>query len=64
MSGKQIGTVVGGIIGAYFGNAQIGMAIGAAVGSSSDPMDCLLPSISQCADSELCTHQPSASESP
>ena len=64
MSGQQIGTVVGGVIGAYFGMPQLGMAIGAAVGSSSDPKDCLLPSISQCADSDLCTHQPIASENP
>ena len=69
ISGQQIGTVIGGAIGAYFGAGnpqaiQLGMAIGAAVGSSSDPKDCLLPSIKQCADSELCTRQPSASESP
>lgn len=37
MSGQQIGTVVGGIIGAYFGMPQLGMAIGGLIGGAIDP---------------------------
>jgi hypothetical protein len=37
MSGQQIGTVIGGIIGAYFGAPQLGMAIGGLIGGAIDP---------------------------
>lgn len=37
MSGQQIGTVVGGIVGAYFGMPQLGMAIGGLIGGAIDP---------------------------
>lgn len=40
MSGQQIGTVIGGAIGAYFGGpagAQVGMAIGGYIGGAVDP---------------------------
>lgn len=37
MSGQQIGTVVGGVIGAYFGAPQLGMAIGGLIGGAIDP---------------------------
>lgn len=37
MSGQQIGSVVGGIIGAYFGMPQLGMAIGGLIGGLVDP---------------------------
>lgn len=37
MSGQQIGTVVGGIIGAFFGAPQLGMAIGGLIGGLVDP---------------------------
>ena len=37
MSGQQIGTIVGGIIGAYFGAPQLGMAIGGLIGGAIDP---------------------------
>lgn len=47
MSGQQIGTVVGGIIGAYFGNAQLGMAIGGLVGGYVDPTKIKGPHIGQ-----------------
>lgn len=37
MSGQQIGTVVGGVIGAFFGQPQLGMAIGGLIGGIVDP---------------------------
>lgn len=37
MSGQQIGTVVGGVIGLYFGNPQLGMMIGGMIGGAIDP---------------------------
>lgn len=37
MSGQQIGTVVGGIVGAFFGMPQLGMAIGGLIGGAIDP---------------------------
>ncbi|MGQ4661356.1 phage tail protein [Lysobacter sp. F6437] len=37
MSGAQIGTVVGGIVGAFFGAPQLGMAIGGLIGGAIDP---------------------------
>ena len=37
MSGAQIGTVVGGVIGSFFGMTQLGMAIGGMIGGWIDP---------------------------
>ena len=37
MSGQQWGSVVGGIIGAYFGNPQLGATIGGYIGGAIDP---------------------------
>ena len=37
MSGTQIGTVVGGIVGAFFGQPQLGMAIGGLIGGAIAP---------------------------
>lgn len=40
MSGRQVGTVIGGLVGAYFGGAtgaQFGMAIGGAIGGAVAP---------------------------
>lgn len=37
MSGQQIGMVVGGIVGAFFGAPQLGMAIGGFIGGVIDP---------------------------
>ena len=47
MSGQQIGTVVGGIIGAYFGEPQLGMAIGGLIGGAIDPEKIYGPHIGQ-----------------
>lgn len=37
MSGTQIGTVVGGVVGAFFGQPQLGMAIGGLIGGAVAP---------------------------
>src|SRR5574337_961802 len=37
MSGQQIGTVVGGVVGAFFGQPQLGMAIGGLIGGAIAP---------------------------
>jgi hypothetical protein len=37
MSGQQIGTFVGGVVGAFFGAPQLGMAIGGLIGGLVDP---------------------------
>lgn len=37
MSGQQIGTVVGGVVGSFFGMPQVGMLIGPIVGECIDP---------------------------
>lgn len=47
MSGQEIGTVVGGIIGAYFGYPQLGMAIGGLIGGAIDPTKISGPHIGQ-----------------
>lgn len=47
MSGQQIGTVVGGIVGAYFGYPQLGMAIGGLIGGAVDPEKIHGPHIGQ-----------------
>ncbi len=47
MSGQEIGTVVGGIVGAYFGYPQLGMAIGGLIGGAVDPQKINGPHIGQ-----------------
>lgn len=37
MSGQQIGTIVGGVVGAFFGMPQLGMVIGGMIGGAIDP---------------------------
>lgn len=46
MSGQQIGTFVGGVIGAYFGNPQLGAAIGGFIGGAVDPTKVFGPRLS------------------
>lgn len=58
MSGQQIGTVVGGIIGAYFGMPQLGAAIGGYIGGVIDPTVIKGPSIGDAQQQSSLAGQP------